>query len=331
MCLKHNVKKLVYTSSGAVYLDGVHQLISADERLDYPEKPLDQYNVTKIAAEKLVLAANDDSGNGLLTCTIRPAGIFGPGDPHNIRAWYNVVVNNQTKWQIGDNLNLNDFTYVGNVARAHILASDKLGTTYPCTNFRDPLSSIDISLGPRRIPTSEARPLGPNTSPSEADTVAAKKFASNEYDENDLRPVLRNRMDHFSDPANDEDESAQYPIAGQAYFITNGEPTYVWDFNRTIWKQFAPLPSRIWVLPLALSYIIGFIAELVSKLTGKEPGFSRYRIQQVVQNRYFDIEKSRRLLGYEPTVGIEEGIKLTTDWFKGELAKQGPTESKKTQ
>ena len=331
-CVNKGVRKLVYTASGAVLLDGIHQLITADERLDYPEIPLDKYNETKMKAEQIVLAANDStSEKGLLTCSIRPAGIFGPGDPHNIRAWHNVVVNGQTKWQVGDNLNLNDFTYVGNVAYAHLLASDKLADQYACVDFRDPLPSTDISLGHRRIPTSEARPVGPNTSPSEADLLCAKRFESGETNPNDLRPVLRNKMDHFSDAANDEDESATYPIAGQAYFITNGEPTYAWDFNRGIWSQFGPLPSRVWALPLGLGYLIGYIAEFISQYTGREPGLTPYRIKQVSQNRYFDTEKARRLLGYEPQVGIVEGIKLTTDWYKGELAKRGEAESKKTQ
>ncbi|ORX38841.1 C-3 sterol dehydrogenase [Kockovaella imperatae] len=330
MCLKHNVRKLVYTSSGAVYLDGIHQLISADERLDYAEKPLDVYNTTKIEAEKIVLNANDRSGEGLLTCCIRPCGIFGPGDQNNIKQWHRVVLNGQTKWQIGDNMNINDFTFVGNVARAHILASDRLAESYPCDRFRDPLPSIDLSVGERRVPTSEARPLGPNTSPSEKDLEVAKRFASKEYDPNDLRPVLRNRMDHFSEQSNLEDESASVPVAGQAYFVTNGEPVYFWDFARTVWKHFGPLPTSYWVLPVALGYIVGLLSETFAKISGRQPGMTRYNISQVVQNRYFSIEKSRRLLGYEPTVGIQEGIQLMADWYKEELAKKGEPESKKS-
>jgi 3beta-hydroxy-delta5-steroid dehydrogenase/steroid delta-isomerase len=37
----------------------------------------DLYTSTKIAAERAVLDAN---GNGLLTCAIRPGGIYGPGE-----------------------------------------------------------------------------------------------------------------------------------------------------------------------------------------------------------------------------------------------------------
>ena len=327
-CQAHGVKKLVYTSSGGVVLSQGTALISVDERLDYPEVPLDAYNTTKIAAEKLVLAANGEEG--LLTCSIRPAGIFGPGDTHIIQAFHQAIDNNQTKFQIGDNLNLNDFTHIDNVAHAHMLAMDKLDSSYPYTAFRDPIPSIDVSLGKRRIPTSDAHPLGPNESPSESDQLAAKKFESGEIDPNDLRPVLRNRMDHFSTEANDDDENGKIPIAGQAYFITNGEPVYAWDFIRNVWRQFGDTPSYVYVLPAFLAMFISTIMELVSKITGKTPGFTKYRVSQVVQNRFFDIEKARRLLGYEPVVGIDAGVREWTDWYKTELAKRSGEENRKT-
>jgi len=320
-CIEHGVRKLVYTSSGGVVYDGQSDLITADERLDYPTTALDAYNETKVAAEKMVLAAN---GQGdLLTCAIRPAGIFGPGDRQMINGFYGVVKNKQTKFQIGDNSNLADFTYVGNVAYAHLLAADKLGERYPSANFRDPISSIDLSLGSHRIPTSDARPLGPNQNPTEADQLAARKFESGETDPSDLRPVLRNRMDHFSEQANDEDDNATYPIAGQAFFITNGEPVYFWDFTRTVWRGLGHIPPWILVIPTAIGLVLATLAEMFSKLTGKEPGFTRYRVAVAVGNRYYDIEKARRLLGYEPIVSLDEGMRRWTEWYKGELAKNG--------
>lgn len=50
-------------------------LINVDERIPFPEKPLDAYNESKAKAEELVLAANGI--DGLLTVALRPAGIFG--------------------------------------------------------------------------------------------------------------------------------------------------------------------------------------------------------------------------------------------------------------
>ena len=319
-CLEHGVKKLVYTSSGGVIYNGISDIITADERLDYPEKALDAYNETKVSGEKTVLAANGQ--RGLLTCSIRPSGIFGPGDRQMIAGFYNAAKNNQTKFQIGSNDNLADFTYVGNVAHAHLLAVDKLGTTYPNQLFRDPISSINLSLGNHRIPTSDAHPLGPNTSPSEADRLAAQRFESGQFDPSDARPVLRNRMDHFQAQANDDDEDSASPIAGEAFFITNGEPVYFWDFSRSVWRQLGYVPPFIIVMPVFLGMILAALAEMFSKVMGKEPGFTKFRVSQAVANRYHDIEKARRLLGYEPIVSLDEGMKRWTSWYREELAKQ---------
>jgi sterol-4alpha-carboxylate 3-dehydrogenase (decarboxylating) len=313
------VRKLVYTSSAGVVYNGEVDIVSADERLEYPERTLDAYNKTKAEAEKIVLAANCAE---LATCAIRPSGIYGPGDRQMISGFYSVILNKQTKFQIGNNQNLADFTYVGNVAHSHLLAVDKLGTTYPYMKFRDPISSIDLSLGSHRVPTSDARPLGPNTSPTEADQLAAQRFASGSFEEADQRPVLRNRMDQFGPQANLDDENAGYPIAGQAFFVTNGEPIYFWDFARTVWRQLGHIPPRIFVIPVSLGLILATLAELFCKIIGKEPGFTRFRVAIATQQKYYDIERARRLLGYEPIVSLEEGMRRWTDWYKGELEKQ---------
>ena len=42
------------------------------------------------------------------------------------------------------------------------------------------------------------------------------------------------------------------------------------------------------------------------------------------------VEKARRLLGYEPQVGLADGMKRWTDWYKGELEKQRGAETEKT-
>jgi sterol-4alpha-carboxylate 3-dehydrogenase (decarboxylating) len=344
-CQNLGVRKLVYTSTGGVIYDGSHNIITADERIPHATTPLDAYNETKARAETMVIDANSPE---LLTCAIRPAGIFGEGDRQMISGFWNVVKNGQTKFQIGSNENLADFTYVGNVAHAHLLAVDRLGSGYPYGAFRDPIPTVEISLGNRRVPTSDAHPLGPNTNPSEGDKIAAQKFASGETDPSDLRPVLRNRMDQFTVQANladDADDSEDTSptstslsdpskgcqIAGQVFYITNGEPIYFWDFARTIWKQLGHTPPYTIAIPVAIGLLLAALAELWSGIVGKEPGFTKFRVSTASQNRYYDIERARRLLGYEPQTGLVQGMEKWTGWYKGELAKQGSAgESEKT-
>jgi sterol-4alpha-carboxylate 3-dehydrogenase (decarboxylating) len=68
------VRKLVFTSSAGVVFNG-EDIINVDERVPFPEVPMDAYNDTKAKAERLVLEANGKGG--LLTVALRPAGIFG--------------------------------------------------------------------------------------------------------------------------------------------------------------------------------------------------------------------------------------------------------------
>jgi sterol-4alpha-carboxylate 3-dehydrogenase (decarboxylating) len=71
---ENKVPKLVYTSSAGVVFNG-RDLVHVDERIPFPDKPLDAYNESKAKAEEAVLAANGT--DGLLTVALRPAGIFG--------------------------------------------------------------------------------------------------------------------------------------------------------------------------------------------------------------------------------------------------------------
>jgi len=122
------VKKLIYTSTASVIFEG-KSLFNVDESTPYPKKHFDPYNHTKELAERKVLSANGDK---LLTCSLRPSGLFGPRDA---QAWPGFIAagkEGKSKFQLGDGKNLFDWTYVENVAYAHILASDQLAVGNPC-------------------------------------------------------------------------------------------------------------------------------------------------------------------------------------------------------
>jgi nucleoside-diphosphate-sugar epimerase len=102
--------------------------VNADERVPYPTRYECPYPATKAQAERLVLQANGK--DGLLTTSLRPHLIYGPGDPHLFpriidRARKGLLV------QVGDGTNKVDITYVENAADAHLLAADRLGDGAP--------------------------------------------------------------------------------------------------------------------------------------------------------------------------------------------------------
>ena len=125
------VRAFIYTSSSSVIHDTVHSLVNADERWPVLRAPQQKeyYSETKGIAEKIVLDSNRKYGD-MLTVAIRPAGIYGEGDMQVVPGFLKAYYGKQTKWQLGDNENLYDFTYVGNVAFAHILAAIALMNTH---------------------------------------------------------------------------------------------------------------------------------------------------------------------------------------------------------
>lgn len=122
-CVAHGVSRLVYTSSASVVFDG-RPLNNVDESTAYAQKPMDYYTKTKIQGEQMILAANGKGG--VQTVALRPSGIFGEGDPVFVPTVVRQAKAGKMKFIIGSGANKMDFTYVGNVAQAHLLAADAL-------------------------------------------------------------------------------------------------------------------------------------------------------------------------------------------------------------
>lgn len=121
------VKAFVYTSSASVVHDSISDLIDADESFPvlYVPDQKEIYSHTKALADDLVRAANGSS-DGMLTVCLRPAGIFGEGDQNTLRKMIENAEAGKNRFQVGSGTNLFDWSYVGNVARAHILAAEAL-------------------------------------------------------------------------------------------------------------------------------------------------------------------------------------------------------------
>lgn len=123
-CLECGVKKLIYTSSPSIVFDGVHPVVNVDESAPICDKFNDYYSDAKAHGEALVLSANGK--NGLLTCAVRPSGIFGPGDTMTVPAFAKSARAGKLKFILGDGKNMFDWTYVENVAHGHLCAERAL-------------------------------------------------------------------------------------------------------------------------------------------------------------------------------------------------------------
>ena len=125
---KAGCSRLVYTSSNSVVM-GDRPIVNGDESLPYTTRFADLYTETKVAAERYVL---DENGTkGLLTCAVRPSGIWGPGDQTMFRKIFEPVVAGRVRALIGNRHTRMDNSHVTNLMHGMILAAEHLEPTGP--------------------------------------------------------------------------------------------------------------------------------------------------------------------------------------------------------
>lgn len=117
------VKRFVYTASNSVVMGG-KAISGGGETMAYTTKFNDLYTETKVVAEKFVLGENGI--DGMLTCAIRPSGIWGPGDQTMFRKLFESVVAGHVKVLIGSKRAKLDNSYVHNLIHGFILAAEHL-------------------------------------------------------------------------------------------------------------------------------------------------------------------------------------------------------------
>lgn len=69
-------------------------------------------------------------------------------------------------------------------------------------------------------------------------------------------------------------------------------------------------------IPVWPVWIAGALCELVCKPFGISPPIYRRRIDFFIKDRAFDITKAKTMLGYNPKVDLDEGLKRTAEWYK---------------
>ncbi|KTD60730.1 NAD-dependent epimerase/dehydratase family protein [Legionella shakespearei] len=121
-CVKHKVKKLIYSSSASVYGDAV-QVPMTEE---HPFNNKNFYGATKISGEAMCTAFNDRYG--LEIVGLRYMNVYGPGqDQHAaysgvVPVMLNKIDENEAPTINGDGSQAYDFIYVEDTARSNICA-----------------------------------------------------------------------------------------------------------------------------------------------------------------------------------------------------------------
>jgi len=99
------------------------------------------------------------------------------------------------------------------------------------------------------------------------------------------------------------------PVAGSAYFISQGEPVNCWEWINDVLNRFG-LPPVTRKVSFKTAYAVGSAMELAFKAfnIGSEPPMTRFLALQLAKSHYFNIDKARKELGYKPAIGTEEGM-----------------------
>lgn len=198
------VARFIYTSSVDVCFDGAGAP-AMNETLPYARHPKSVYAATKIEAERRVLAAND---NTMLTCAIRPDGIYGAQPNEMIDRFYDQLRAGRLKARIGAGDTLQDNSQVDNLVHGEILAARHLvpggiacGQAYfigdgePMNSFeffRPLIEGLGYAFPERTVSAGFLRPLvnawqalhfmvgapRPLLSPHELDKVTVTHYAS---------------------------------------------------------------------------------------------------------------------------------------------------------
>jgi 3beta-hydroxy-delta5-steroid dehydrogenase/steroid delta-isomerase len=122
-CQAQGVRRLLYTSSVDACFNGEEDL-HMDEHTPYATRLGCVYQETKIPAEQAVLAAN--SQVGLLTCALRPDGIWGAGGSLMLDTLVAKLKAGHMVARIGGMGGIHDHVHVDNLVAAHLLAADAL-------------------------------------------------------------------------------------------------------------------------------------------------------------------------------------------------------------
>ena len=104
---------------------------------------------------------------------------------------------------------------------------------------------------------------------------------------------------------------------GQAYLIADEEYLEIKELVRKVGLAMR-IDIKIKHYPIVPLIIAGHFFEKVCKPLKIAPPIFPRRVDWYRQNRAFKIDKAKQELGYQPRIGIDEGLRRTAEWYKKE-------------
>jgi dihydroflavonol-4-reductase len=105
--------------------------------------------------------------------------------------------------------------------------------------------------------------------------------------------------------------------AGRTYILAGPRYTTLGALVELVAKELGVQPPRLH-LPVWPVWLAGALCEAVCVPLKIEPPLYRRRVDFYSKSRAFDTTRARQELGYNPTVDLETGIRLTADWYRSQ-------------
>jgi len=272
-CVKYNVKKFIFASSGGTVYKETDKL-PVDE--NHPTKPLSPYGVSKLAIENYLYYYKKI--HNLDSAILRYANVYGPGqDPYGEAGVIAIFINKMLKGENpiinGDGNQTRDFVYISNAAQANLLAL-KLSLeneTKSNINLRDEFKN--------KI---------------KGDVVSKGRIESKNKNGNNNNVALKEKFESKNKNGNNRIEK---------------------DKNTN---------NGIIINDIAIFNIGTGIETSVNELFYKLKKITKANIKEIygpqkmgeLRRSCLNSNKAKEILGWEPKIDINQGLKLTVNYFK---------------
>jgi nucleoside-diphosphate-sugar epimerase len=104
--------------------------------------------------------------------------------------------------------------------------------------------------------------------------------------------------------------------AGHVYTLGDGVAVTCEEFFGHYARMLGKRPPR--TVPTTLGLALGHVAAAVNRLRRVESELNADTVRYLARSGSYSIEKARRELGYDPKVTLQEGMRRTEEWLRGE-------------
>jgi UDP-glucose 4-epimerase len=132
----------------------------------------------------------------------------------------------------------------------------------------------------------------------------------------------RKSMIYVEDVASAAILAAQSPAAqGETFVLSDPQPYSLRQVVETLARHLNVSPPRL-RMPLPVLRLGGGALDLAGRTLGFRPMFTKADVDKLMTDTVCDVSKIRHVLGFESQCGLDEGVRRTVRWYRGEQTRR---------